>query len=401
LFPKLQQLTIDFNTPIAKSREINKLGRSLNGASNLISLELHNCKLYQLEEDDFHAMVNLKLLKIKVDSMDSVNKLACLRELENLDLAYSYLLHTLGPDTFSPFPRLKQLNLRNCAISEIDPHAFDHLPQLIHLDMSANDALKEFELKRVCPRWLNFEESYDMRMLKLELNDESEVTVDYLSMLGGCELKGRFAYLNTMQITFDTYEEISSAPFKALALLEQLFLSFSCGKWFFRSLILHYVCIFNKTFLFVENDDNGDELMNGGVFTGLTSLKNLEIYKCKQLKRIERDFFEFMPNLECIDMDENSIESIEPGAFRCLTSVKYISMSGNKLERCPSLSELASLERLNLESNKIKSVDELFDGMGRDVMNTKLRVLDLLVQIKWCRCLLTFFLALLRSRASV
>jgi Leucine-rich repeat (LRR) protein len=84
-----------------------------------------------------------------------------------------------------------------------------------------------------------------------------------------------------------------------------------------------------------------------------------------------------MPNLEWIKMEENLIESIEPGAFICLTKIKLINMSFNLLEQCPSLSELASLEKLNLRSNKIKSVDELFDGMERDAMNTKLRVLDL------------------------
>jgi Leucine-rich repeat (LRR) protein len=118
--------------------------------------------------------------------------------------------------------------------------------------------------------------------------------------------------------------------------------------------------------------------MDGEAFSGLVWLKKLKISNCYIfLKRIKREFFECMPMLEVIEMVGNSIESIGPGAFSCLPYLKHLNLSLNKLERCPSLSELASLQKLDLGSNKIKSIDGLFEGIASDEMNTELRVLDL------------------------
>jgi hypothetical protein len=44
---------------------------------------------------------------------------------------------------------------------------------------------------------------------------------------------------------------------------------------------------------------------------------------------------------------------------------------------CPRLIELPNVEILDLNNNKIKSLDQLFDGMALEEVNTKLRVLNL------------------------
>jgi hypothetical protein len=67
LFPKLSHLEICYKSVFVEPNTVSKLGRSFNGASNLISLKLHNFRCYQLEEYDFHAIVNLKQLIVKVD----------------------------------------------------------------------------------------------------------------------------------------------------------------------------------------------------------------------------------------------------------------------------------------------------------------------------------------------
>jgi hypothetical protein len=56
-------------------------------------------------------------------------------------------------------------------------------------------------------------------------------------------------------------------------------------------------------------------------------------------------------------------------------------MQLNSSGACPRLVELPNLEILNLSSNRINTVDDLFVGMASDEMNTKLCVLDF-VRIK-------------------
>jgi Leucine-rich repeat (LRR) protein len=266
LFPKLKHLNIYFDTGSekAKMRKNYKLGQSLTGASNLISLHIHNCRFNQLEENDFHAMVKLKQLKIQVDSVDSVKKLACLRELENLDLSGSRSLHTIGPDTFSYFAKLKQLNLSNCEIDEIDPQAFDQLPQLNELDVS-NNIMEKLKLKRVIPKILNLDENHDLDLVWIiDKSDNSTSFIEKLSMrecygearthfvtqarrLTGlvkelCIGQGlemglrRFMNLTKLEISVLNLDGLQNEQFKHLSFLDDLFLDFyefNNGKQFF------------------------------------------------------------------------------------------------------------------------------------------------------------------------
>jgi Leucine-rich repeat (LRR) protein len=257
MFPLLKRLTIYFDTSksTAKPKTIRKLGQSLKGASHLISLVLHDCQIYQLEEDDLHALVNLKQLKIKVDSVDSVRKLACLSKLEVLNLSESLSLLTIGPDTFSSFPRLNTLNLSKCSISEIDPHAFDQLLKLNELNVSDND-LEKFELGRVKPAILNLDENYELENVLID--DESDTYMSFiekLSMKSCFEVKEkyfvdttccrsgllkelhidqffeeylkRFEFLRKLELSVNFLNALNQAPFRRLSNLEELHLNFT------------------------------------------------------------------------------------------------------------------------------------------------------------------------------
>jgi Leucine-rich repeat (LRR) protein len=84
-----------------------------------------------------------------------------------------------------------------------------------------------------------------------------------------------------------------------------------------------------------------------------------------------------MPGLEAIYLNGNHITSIEPGAFSCLTKLRRLEIAGSKLEKCVPLVELPNLETLKQTCNNIESLDELFNGLASDELNSKLRVLDL------------------------
>jgi Leucine-rich repeat (LRR) protein len=183
-----------------------------------------------------------------------VKKLACLRELENLDLSGSRSLHTIGPDTFAPFPKMKQLNLSNCAIKEIDPYAFDRLPQLNELNVSKN-SLKKFELRRVIPKILNLDENDGLDLVRIiDGSDNVMSSIEKISIMDcygaarinfvtsarqlTCLVKElridqrfemcleRFTNLKKLEISVKFSYGLKNSQFKRLSLLEDLYLDF-------------------------------------------------------------------------------------------------------------------------------------------------------------------------------
>jgi Leucine-rich repeat (LRR) protein len=68
------------------------------------------------------------------------------------------------------------------------------------------------------------------------------------------------------------------------------------------------------------------------MFKDLVSLVSLRISKFKNLRLIESGAFKHLSKtLENLILRDNSIETIEPGAFKCLTNLKYLRLSGNRL----------------------------------------------------------------------
>jgi Leucine-rich repeat (LRR) protein len=117
---------------------------------NLESLEIKNQKSIETSQYDLLSIFahgeSLKRLKINVNTVDYIEELArCFPQLEELDLASSSNLHTIGPNAFSNFPHLKKLNLRNCSIINIDPGAFTHL-LLDELDLNCNKELTTLQM---------------------------------------------------------------------------------------------------------------------------------------------------------------------------------------------------------------------------------------------------------------
>jgi hypothetical protein len=68
------------------------------------------------------------------------------------------------------------------------------------------------------------------------------------------------------------------------------------------------------------------------MFKGLTSLKNLDIRKFKSLRVIEFGAFKHLSNtLESLSVWATSLESIEPGALKCLSKLEGLGLRNNKL----------------------------------------------------------------------
>jgi hypothetical protein len=135
------------------------------------------------------------------------------------------------------------------------------------------------------------------------------------------------------------------------------------------------------SFYLVEDDnevqpapvDQEDKLADG-VFKGLDSLTSLKINEFNNFIHIERESFRFLPNLESLSMNNNSLSSVESHTFASFKKIRELDLNVNKLKKFPSIENLLSLDTLRLYQNKITRIIE--PGKTRQV-NTKLRVLEL------------------------
>jgi Leucine-rich repeat (LRR) protein len=79
----------------------------------------------------------------------------------------------------------------------------------------------------------------------------------------------------------------------------------------------------------------------GHIFKGLVSLAYLIINGFKNLRVIESGAFKHLSHtLEYLDLTSNSIETIEPGAIKCLSKLDKCYVFGNQLTHV----QLASLQ---------------------------------------------------------
>jgi hypothetical protein len=94
------------------------------------------------------------------------------------------------------------------------------------------------------------------------------------------------------------------------------------------------------------------------MLTGLSSLKKLTINLFKNLTGI----VSLPATLEYVDLKDNAISVIKPDAFRLLNKLKNLNLDRNKFTAdkvFPALANLAHLEQLSLDSNKIDSLEGL------------------------------------------
>jgi hypothetical protein len=114
--------------------------------------------------------------------------------------------------------------------------------------------------------------------------------------------------------------------------------------------------------------------LNGIDFS--VSLVELCITGFKGLKVINSHTLQHLVNLEWLDLSDNAIAEIEPGTLSPFKKLKHCDLSGNKLRTCPSIQGLNNLQRLNLHTNLIESIDGLFTEPNFSPYN-KLLNLDL------------------------
>ncbi len=223
-----------------------------------------------------------------------------------------------GSDALS---NVEELNLRKNHIRSIEG-VWRGLGSLKQLD------LRENQLWRIRPGALSALLSLENLLL-------------YWNNIGRIE-NGSFAGLQSLKVLDLTSNKISVVEvgaFECLKNLEKLYLRFN-------------------------------DIRNiAGVFSGLHSLKILSL-SGNEISKIEEGTFDSTGNLEQLHLSSNKLSFARlngADVWRGLSSLKYLGLSSNKMFYIEkgAFASLNTLEQLDLNLNKLRSVDGLFDGLYR------------------------------------
>jgi hypothetical protein len=224
-FPQLIKLVIYFSKD---TKYIDIDDDAFAGAAHLNSFSLNHSRVCRFTGKTFRGLVNLKRLKIRLDSNESIQKLRWLSQLEELDLSCSSI-DQINSNSFSYLPRLQKLDLSYCSIRKIDPYAFNRLLNLQELDLSGNTNLTTIELSRFVPRILKVDDIDSLCLLRLYESNKKKTGIEELSSLN-CNCRCADALVdisphllhNTKNLAVQLRRQM---PFNPFASLENLDLS--------------------------------------------------------------------------------------------------------------------------------------------------------------------------------
>ena len=107
--------------------------------------------------------------------------------------------------------------------------------------------------------------------------------------------------------------------------------------------------------------------IQAGDFTGLTGLRELDLSQ-NLITSLPTGVFDHLSSLQSLDLSDNNLESIPSDAFQELVSLDALGLSRTNLDSVPkdALEPLAGLERLDLSNNNVDSVPaDAFEQLPR------------------------------------
>ena len=277
----------------------------------LITLNLSGNDISTLPVGVFHSLGRLYFLNLSVNSITTlpVGVFDSLSRLRTLDLSDNKLL-LLPDDVFiyvGTTQGLLTLNLRSNNISTLHAHVFDHLNELLTLDISYNS------LSHTLP-------------------------VGVFSMLGK---------LVSLNLCCNNLKIHAPQTFESLTLLKILDISKNRIKQFpphlfkyIDKLILLNLCC------------NNLKTIASQAFESLTQLKILDISK-NSIEQLPPHLLESTGNLLSLDISENNLSIIPVTLFRNLSRLIYLNMSKNSMTRLPSFDVQGQLQVLDVNENQI------------------------------------------------
>jgi Leucine-rich repeat (LRR) protein len=137
--PKIRELRLRrFKNLINDNIDLDIEDNSFNYLLNLVTMEMFNIKLKQLNTDTFIGLSNLKFLKLSCCQINDINSslFRPLNFLVELDLSYNNI-QRIDKDVFNGLTNLENLVLsNNSMLNDIELGAFDYLTNIETMDLS-------------------------------------------------------------------------------------------------------------------------------------------------------------------------------------------------------------------------------------------------------------------------
>ncbi|MEE6460780.1 hypothetical protein FKM82_001099 [Ascaphus truei] len=330
---------------------------------NITVLDLSHNQLKQLPSANLSKYDQLVQLDVGFNILHQFDPALCenLPLLKILNLQHNEY-NKISEKYFISCTNLIELHLNSNGISSISGNPFEKLANLCVLDMSRNKMTSTaLGTKQQLP---------NLQALLLFSNKISELKREALEFLGNTSLQ-------KLDLSSNSVKVIHPGCFRPLRNLHTLTIeNTQLGPNLTQQLCSELVGTGIQVLL-LSNVQLSK--VHNTTFTGLaaTNLTTLDISK-NSLSQIDSNSFVFLKDVEVLNLEDNDISHVSSGTFSGLSKVKSLNLknyfSHSKASKLDDLSFqwLKNLEFLNMDNNKISNLTEnTFTGL------TSLKVLSL------------------------
>ena len=285
---------------------------------NLTHLNWADNDLSGIEKDSFSGFPDLQELDLRNNLLTKIcpGTFAQLENLLELSLGGN-MLHQIQGETFSGLVNLKSLELESNVLTKIDPGAFEGLANLTELNLHSN----------------------------------------MLTQIQSGTFRG-LVNLHKLRLWNNMLVDIQPGTFKGLAKLRYLFLNSNMLKQIQPGTFFEL-----KNLQALELDNNLLTVIKPGAFEGLAMLGELDMRN--NILEMQRNMFQGLKYIESLDLTNNGLKEIPPGIFEEMKNLKQLSLPRNTfLNGIPNgaFKGLMNLQKLHLSNSSIHSIQPMTFG---------------------------------------
>ncbi|XP_063924664.1 toll-like receptor 6 [Zophobas morio] len=317
------------NLKLLRASQLNLNNNDIRGLSGLLSLNLDNNNITDVEAGLFKDLDSLNKLNLSHNSIEQIKfgTIDYLPYLLFLDLSYNKLI-SLHPNTLRLLSNLRELYFDNNQISN-------------KASLSGVDNLEVLNLRN--NQITRIEEESFVEQLRLKELDLFGNPITYIAIFNLKFLRAVNVYLsNNLRVidgVFPTTIERTSINDNKLETLEPSF-----NK--------------SKTLTDLDVSSNKISTINKIAFEGLSKLYSLKLNN-NNITSLEAVWFKDLKSLNQFNLSHNNIEQIEFGTFDSLRDLSILDVSYNKLTslHLDTSHLLAELWKLYFDNNQISNLD--------------------------------------------
>jgi len=363
-FPKLKRLDLSKN-------QIQTLDAGLGSLTELEYLNLSKNKIYELPQNVFRSMRNLKLIDLKENKLERFEEFPQDSKLDSLLLSFNQLKIVRG---LQNVPYLTVLDLKNNKLERLDP-SLSSLKELKTLDVSNNDLTD-----------IPSEVGFMTKLVRISLEGNPLKSIRSSVRSAGTEALKKYLRerVDTSQATTEIVQDFSKI--NPIDVYDQFIKDFLVSG---RELTVQKqnipiipdkFCSLNLTVLDLSNNNITEINPNISKLYGLQKLR----LNSNKLTGINWRILAQLENLEELELKNNKLRD-EPelmGQSKFLQELKHLDFSQNKFERIPKfITTLSKLRVLVFAYNLLTTIDDLFvPELGKletlDVSNNKIERID-------------------------